>query len=139
MFLSTSIMRAGLVSVLLLGCSGDDFTPTVDNVAGAYVATAFTVTEGTETTDLLDDGATFSIELATDGATTGQLFIPGGAEDGGDIDASMEGEWSLSGTTVTFTQGADTFVRDMDFTASENELRGDEVFGDVTVTVVLRK
>lgn len=132
-------VRVVLVSLLVLGCSGDDFTPTVENVAGSYVATEFTVTEGTETTDLLDDGATFAIVLATDGTTTGQLFVPGAGDGGGDLDENMAGEWLLSGTTVTFTQDADTFVRDMDFTASENQLRGDESFGDVTVRVVLRK
>ena len=53
--------------------------------------------------------------------------------------ALMEGTWTLTGTTVHFSQIADTFVRDMDWIASENRLSGDKTFGAVRVRVVLTK
>src|SRR6266571_3079412 len=52
---------------------------------------------------------------------------------------SMLGTWELTGTTVHFTQDADTFVRDVDWIASESHLSGDETFGSVRVRVVLKK
>ncbi len=77
--------------------------------------------------------------LAADGTTTGRLFVPGGAEGGGDLDADLTGTWTLDGSTVTFSQTADTFIRDATFTASRNRLTGEGVFQGLAIRLVLDK
>ena len=42
-------------------------------------------------------GSTVAITLATNGTTTGRLFVPGGADDGSDLDGDLAGTWTLSG------------------------------------------
>jgi hypothetical protein len=121
-----------------IACGGEAFSPTTANVAGAYTATAFTTTSGV-TTNRLGAGASLTLTLAAGGAVTGQLFVPGGAEGGGNLNADMAGTWTLAGSTVEFTQAADTFVRDMSFVASENRLTGDATFSGTTIHVVLSK
>ena len=111
--------RGALVLAVALGCCGDDdtFSPTMETVAGSYSGATFTVTTAAGTVDLLAQGSHVTLNLATDGTTTGQLFVPGGDEDGGDLDADLTGTWTLSGSTVTFDQAADTFFPDVEFAA----------------------
>jgi hypothetical protein len=134
---------AGLaLAVSVSACGGDGgpgFSPTDDNVAGEYTATVLTLTTTAGTTNYLASGATLSLALHTSGATTGHLFLPGGAEDGSDFDADLTGTWDLTGSTVTFNQDADTFIRDVAFEATENRLTAEETFDDGTVRVVLAK
>ena len=139
-------MRSLLVSAsalalaaMLAGCSDDDdvFSPTVENVSGTYSAETFTVTTGAGTVDLLAQGAEVTVELAADGTTTGHLLVPDGGEDGGDLEADLSGTWTLTDSTVTFSQDADTFIRDVEFTASENRLTGEGAFGGATIRLVL--
>jgi hypothetical protein len=54
-------------------------------------------------------------------------------------DADLAGTWTLSGSTVTFNQAADTFIRDVEFEASENRLTGEGTFGEETIRLVLIK
>ncbi len=130
-------LAAVWTATLLLGCNvGDSFTPSIDNVAGNYTATMLTTTTGGTTTDHLAAGASFTINLAANGTTTGRLFVAGGGDAGGDLDADMAGTWTLVGSTVTFNQTADTFVRDMSFTAQVNHLRGEATFGGSTTLCV---
>ena len=143
---SAFIPRHALVLVLalaLVGCGDDDnnngFSPTVENVAGTYTATSFTLTTSLGTVDLLALGSEVSVVLLSDGTTTGHLFVPGAGEDGEDVDADLAGEWTLAGSTVTFNQTADTFIRDADFAASENRLTGEGTFGEETIRIVLTK
>jgi hypothetical protein len=132
-------LASGLVVALSMACDGDLFSPSVENVAGSYSATSFTTTTGGVTTDQLAGGASFTITLATNGTTSGRLFVPGGDEGGGDLDADLAGTWTLTGTTVEFAQTADTFVRDMPFTASRNRLQGEATFSGTVVRVTLTK
>ena len=140
-------MRSRLVSLsalalagLLVGCGDDDpFSPTVDNVSGSYSAETFTLTTDAGTVDLLALGAEITVELAADGTTTGQLFVPGDGVNEEDFEADLTGTWTLTDSTVTFSQDADTFIRDVEFTASENRLTGEETFGEETVRLVLGK
>ncbi len=82
--------------------------------------------------DWVAAGASMEVLLTPLGDVIGQLIVP--------LDtASMLGTWELTGTTVHFTQDADTFVRDVDWIASESHLSGDETFGSVRVRVVLKK
>jgi hypothetical protein len=91
------------------------------------------------TVDLLAQGSQVTLNLATDGTTTGQLFVPGGDEDGGDLDADLTGTWTLSGSTVTFDQAADTFFPDVEFTAEQDRLAGEGDFGDESIRLVLTR
>jgi hypothetical protein len=81
-----------------------------------------------------------TITLAADGSTSGHLFVPGGAEAGADLSEDMAGTWLLVGRTVQFGQTADTFVRDVDFTASRDRLSAQHTFADGTaLRIVLTK
>lgn len=113
--------------------------PDRESVAGVYLATTFTTVTNAVSTDRLAAGASLSITLNSDWSTTGQLLVPDGNADGSDFIASMAGTWTLGGTTVTFHQAADTFVREMEFEISGNTLVGDEIFGDTRVVVTLTK
>jgi hypothetical protein len=128
------------MAAILAGCGDDDgFSPTVETVAGSYSAASFTLGSPAGTIDLLALGSVVTVTLDADGSTTGQLFVPGGAEDGGDLDADLTGTWSLDGTTVTFNQTADTFIRDAQFTAGENRLTGEGTFSGQTIRLVMTK
>jgi hypothetical protein len=128
------------LAALFAGCGDDDpFSPTVDNVSGSYSAETFTLTTDAGTVDLLALGAEVTVELAADGTTTGQLFVPGVGVNEEDFEADLAGTWTLTDSTVTFSQDADTFIRDVEFTASENRLTGEETFGEETVQLVLGK
>jgi hypothetical protein len=122
-----------------LTACGDSFSPTTETVAGSYTASSFTVTSAAGTSDLLASGATASVNLAADGTTTGRLFVPGGSENGEDLDEDLTGTWTLSGSTVTFSQTADTFIRDVEFTATRNRLSSEGTFGEFTIRLVLSK
>ena len=111
----------------------------MENVAGLYSAWTFTYETSTGTTDLLAAGAVVSIDLADDGTTTGEIFVEDGGEGGGDLDEDLTGTWTLEGGTVTFDQTADTFIRDLEFTADEDLLEGEDTFDDVTIRLVLTK
>ena len=88
----------------LLACGDDDgFTPTEDTVAGTYTATTFIVTNTTPPTDLLALGMTLTLTLTTDGTTTGRLFMPGGGDNGVDLDEDLTGTWTLSGNRRTYS------------------------------------
>jgi hypothetical protein len=126
--------------VLLTGSCGDDpFSPTIENVAGSYVATALTATESGLTTNLLNLGASLEIVLDSDGTTAGRLFAPGLGDGGEDIDVDLGGTWALEGEVVTFEQQGDTFVRDVPFMASRNQLQAEDTFGTVLIRVTLTK
>ena len=132
--------RAAAALVLLLACGGSDsFTPTDETVAGTYEASAFTATGFTGTTDLLLAGATVDAILAPDGTTSGRLFVPGGEEDGTDLDEDLTGTWTLGGETVTFNQTADTFIGEVEFIAGRNTLTAEGVSGGLSLFLQLVK
>ena len=127
-------MRATLIimtAVAAVACS-DSFKPTEENVVGDYTLQMLMTTDTSGTRDWVAAGATLTLTLDTNGTTTGHLHVPGAGVGGGDFDADMAGTWSLTGSTVTFDQTADTFMRDMDFTAGKNRLSGDQTFSSST-------
>ena len=143
---AATITFAALAGLLTAACGDDPASPeapTMAVVAGEYDATdsfgalTFTTTADGQTTDWLAAGASLTLTLNADGTMDGRLFIPGVEEDGGDLDESMAGTWTLSGTTIDFQQDADTFVRDMPFTYTDGALSGDRTFDEVRVQVVL--
>jgi hypothetical protein len=88
---------------------------------------------------LLAEGASVTLILEADGTTTGRLFVPGGGENGEDVDEDLAGTWALDGSTVGFDQQSDTFISELDFTASENRLTMEGTFTGETVRLVLSK
>lgn len=109
----------------------------VASVAGTYVAVQLETTEAGETTDWLVDGASIRLELRVDGTTAGRMFIPAAGEEGGDLDADLAGEWSISGQEVHLDHDADTFLRDLPFRVLGRRLEGGGEFSGVRVQAVL--
>jgi hypothetical protein len=142
------LISSVLVIVTALAACGDDGVGpdeiTREDVTRGYSAVTFRTTTDGITTDQLAQGASLNIALQEDGTTTGGLLVPGGAVGGGDLDADLAGTFSFNDATdqVTFDHAADTFVRDMLFSAvrADNavQLEGEETFSETTVRVVLR-
>jgi hypothetical protein len=139
MSLRVGRMVALSLAVVLAGCGDDSFDPTVDNVAGIYSATTFTVTTVEGTVDVLAEGGSVTLTLDPDGTTTGRLLVPEGGENGEDVDEDLAGTWGLDGNRVGFDQEADTFIGELDFTASEDRLTTEGTFTGETVNLVLTK
>lgn len=137
--------RSGLwvmAVAVLAGCGGgptESTSPTMSSVAGSYTATTFTAANGTGMSDLLAAGASVSAVLNVNGTTTGRLVVPAAATGGTAIDEDLTGTWTLANTQVTFSQSADTFLRDLVFTVSGNTLVGNGAFSGTTLHVVLTK
>lgn len=102
-------------------------------VVGAYVTTAFTTSRGGITTDRLAQGITLTIRLASDGSTEGSLAGPP------DVSVDMGGTWALSGTTVTFTQDADTFVALLPFEVIPDGLQAEGDIEGTQFRITLRR
>ena len=136
------IRRVALVALTFsaAACGDDDsFSPTEETVAGSYTATTFTLSSVVGEINLLAGGATVTLELASDGTTTGRLFVPDAATGGGDLEEDLTGTWRLTDSTVTFDQSAATFIPQIDFVASENRLTGEGRFSGGTLRLVLTK
>ncbi len=125
--------------VLACGSDGTPFVPTVEVVAGSYVAARFETVQNGVTVNQLARGSSLQLTLAEDGTTTGRLFVPGGDDDGSDLDRDLTGTWTLAGSIVTLVQEADTFLRDMPLTASAGRLTGEQTFASGTVRLRLDK
>jgi hypothetical protein len=130
---------AALAAAPLAACGDDDpFTPSLATVQGTYNASRFTATsDATGTVNLLSMGATVHVVLEPDGTTTGHLSVPDLGE--GAVEADLTGTWTLSGNIVTFSQTADTFIRDVEFTAAQNSLDAEGTFEGTTVHLTLSK
>lgn len=132
--------RAALALLLLLGaCDSPTEAPTAASVSGDYRTSTLTLTRGTTTTDFLARGAQITVTLKGDGTTTGELFVPGGKEDGGDVRENLAGQWTLQSDTVRFSHNADTFLRDTPFIVRGDELRGEFASSGSRLVAVLRK
>ena len=128
------------LALALAGCGDDDgFSPTVETVAGSYAATVFTLDVGAAVVNQLVLGADVAVVLAPDGTTTGHLFVPGAGTGGADLDADLAGTWSLNRGAVTFDQAADTFLRDVRFTADRGRLIGEDFAGHQIIHLTLSK
>ena len=137
--LSASAVAA--LSVLVLsacGGGGDSFSPSIENVAGTYSATTFTITSTAGSTNLLLLGATVTVTLASDGTSSGHLHVPGD-DQGTDVDENLAGTWTLSGNTVTFSQSTSSLIEGAEFTAERDVLRGSGVINGLSILLVLGK
>ena len=122
---------------LAVGCS-DPLTP--ESLAGTYIATSFVIS-GDVTEDVLAAGGSLTITFNADGTTSGSLFVPAASfdSDGSDFTADMAGTFALASDSITLTQAADSFVRDLTWTVDGNRINGAGTFSGVTITVVLSR
>jgi len=105
-----------------------------DSIAGSYTATEFT----TGADDVIAAGGSLTLDLALDGTASGRLVVP--EEVGGPLDADMAGTYEVTGATIEFTQDADTFVRDAEWTWSPGGvLDGVWTGSGVTITVRMER
>lgn len=124
--------------VAIMACGSDKATgPDVGDVAGSYDATTLTASVLGTDYDMLEMGASIHLVLDEDGTTTGHLLVPASALTGDEVDEELAGTWSLSGSTVTLSQTADTFIRDVPLTVEGTQLIGDQTVENVAIHVVL--
>lgn len=137
-----SLLLLGIAAALL-GCKvGDPFIPSPENMSGAYNAVQMVAADNHTNVvhDWLAAGAALNLDLAVNGTVTGHLFLPNSVTGTGDYNADMAGTWLLTGTVIQFGQTADSFVREMDFSAGPDRMNGDKTFGDsLRIIIVLRK
>lgn len=126
---------------LLAACGSDDLGPAPLDVAGSYSATVFTVVpDGMPSIDALAEGSTLSIVIAADNAVTGTLALPAAVTGDEAFQANMAGTAVVDGTTVRFTQSADSFVRDLTWTIDGTALRVvDQQAGAARFTITLQR
>lgn len=143
-------VNTGRVSLLLpilvlMACVDGVTGPSRGVIATSYLGTYFTTTSsGGQDTDQLAAGSTLSITLHADGTTSGHLHVAASATDPV-FDADLAGTWTLNGSTVNITTAADTFIRNMPFTAITVTsgggefavLAGDEVFSGTRIQLTL--
>lgn len=132
-------LSAVVVLSAAAACS-ESTSPNAD-VAATYEAIVLRLTEGTDVTDLLAEGADLSLELKEDGTTTGAVFIPGAyTESGEDETVPLNGTYTYDpeAETVTFDMVGDSFVRDITWTVDGNQLRGTYNGAGITLTAVLQ-
>ena len=135
-----SIIRASAIFAVavMTACGSDSTSPST--VAGIYTATQFVTTGASGQTNQILAGSTLAISLNSNGTTTGHLHVAASGSDPA-FDADMAGTWAYNGTTVTFSQGADTFVRNMPFTAIRTgnvwQLEGNKGFSGTNIQVTL--
>ena len=65
--------------------------------------------------------------------------MPGGDEDGGDLDEDLTGTWTLTGQTVTFNQTAETFIKEAEFIAGRNTLTAESTDDGLRIFLQLVK
>ena len=149
MLTKRTLMLAATVLVLgAAACEDDDDLddPTLASLAGNFEARGetgvFSVTIGGLPVDVLDAGGFVELSLEADGTTTGRLFFPGGDEDGGDLDETLDGTWSLreddDDWVVELSHESDTFLRDVELEVESNDrLSIDETVSGARVQVQL--
>lgn len=127
----------------LAACSGEAGPGGVaspgSSAAGGYTATAFTLNQGGPEEDLLAQGSAITLNLLTDGTTTGHMFVPGALTGGADFDEDLDGTWAQTGDVVRLQHSADTFLRDIDLVLSGNKLTGQMSDPTFVLSIVFTK
>ncbi len=123
-----------------IACSGGTTEPS-PSLEGNYVSTVFRITPaGQAAIDVQSAGGTLTISITANGQTTGNLLVPASVNGGTVFTASMAGTASKSGNSVSFTQAADTFVRDLTWSLAQNGLSvTSQVVGNTTYTITLSR
>ncbi|MFL5552110.1 MAG: hypothetical protein ACJ770_04800 [Gemmatimonadaceae bacterium] len=140
-----ALMKTGASVIglaVVFACGGDTSGPCSNALTGSYIATEFVTTGSSGQTNQLLAGSTVNIALLCNGTTTGHLHLVQTASTPA-FDADLAGTWTRTGNTVTFSQSADTFIRDMDFTVVETsfgtQLVADDAFAGTRVQITLTR
>jgi hypothetical protein len=138
---SHTVARRLLAAALITLASACGSSTDANPIAGSYVATTFRVTPtGQSEMNILAQGGSLGITIAHDNGTSGTLFVPASATGDVAFTESMAGTAVQSGSTVTFTQSADTFVRNLTFSISGSTLQAlNQTPGSATFTVILTR
>ena len=136
----TTPIRWSLVMIALAAC-GSNTEPGPNVLPGSYTATTFRVTPPGQTEiNVLATGGSLTIAITEALATTGSLNQPASTTGGAPFVASMAGTVSRNGSSVTFTQSADTFVRDLTWTHSGRTITvNNQVVAGATYTITLTR
>jgi len=129
-------MRTAFALLLILGSACNDSSGPNAAVVGRYEATVFEIEPGG---DILAAGGSLELELFNDSTTTGQLHVPAEFNDGEAFNADLTGRYEVTGDTLHFTHGADTFVRDVPWQILSGSLVASAEFGGVVVSVTLQR
>lgn len=133
-----SLLAAG--SVLLLAACADTVEP--NELFGTYHAIELSGEQAGVAVDFLEDGGSLTLTLHPNGVLAGTLFLPGAGETGEDINAIMDGNWTIDTGTevVSFIQAADTYVREAEWTVDGDRLESTFEFDDENfITTVLER
>lgn len=121
--------------LLLTGC--DTAEPDVETVPGTYQTVTFLADIEGEIVDVMAAGGLIEMTLADDGTVSGRFLVPEAlaGDDGENLTYDLAGTYTVVGDAVTFTQDADTFIRDVTWTFDDGALR----LADENFDIVLRK
>src|SRR3989442_15602052 len=93
---------AGIAAATWLAACGKDVGgPSLDSVAGHYLAASFATTQAGVTTNQLARGALIDLTLGAGGGTTRRLFVPPPKPGGAHLAAGLAGAWPPAGGSVT--------------------------------------
>lgn len=131
-------MIALVSAVALAGC-GETIDASAP-IAGTYSASVFRVTpSGQSLIDVLGAGGSLAITIDGSNGVSGTLTIPASIA-GTLLTQSMAGYAITTGTTLQFTQSADTFVRNLTWTISGTTLTVTaQVVSGTTYTITLTR
>jgi hypothetical protein len=124
-------------------CGSDSTRPLSESAVGNYTAISFTTSGASGQRDELVAGSAVTLNLAANGSTSGHLHIAPTNTDPA-FDADLAGTWHQTGNVVTFTQTADTFIRDLQLTLERDPangwvLVGDQNFSGTNVKITLKR
>jgi len=128
-----------LLAAVLVGCGGTE--PSGANLAGSYTATVFQVAPpGQSAINVIAAGGTLTMTIGQDLAVSGSISLPASVTGDEAFSASLAGTATIVGSTIEFQQAADTFVRDLEWTLSGNNLTVQgQVVNGTTFTITMTK
>lgn len=123
-----------VASVAGVGCGT---TTEPEPVVLRYEAASFVITEGGESIDALQEGASLEINMREGGFTTGSLFMPMSVTGAGDLTADLAGTWVQRRDTVQFDHSTTTFVSEVAWVISAENLSTSDSYDGAEYDVVL--
>lgn len=118
--------------ITVAGCS-DAAGPTTEETSGYYVASVFTATTHSETTDILEEDGFIRLVLRQRDSLVGDIIVPPGVIDD-EESVKFNGSWRLRGSRIVMDPGTRTFLSQMRFDVVHDELRGVAKLGVTTMS-----
>ena len=138
---ATIRLLAAVLASASVAVSCGEIAPGPTNYVGAYVATVFLITPtGQPVIDVLLKGGSLNITITASNTTTGQLSLPASVTGTTPLLQPMTGEAVITGSTLKFTQVADTFIRDLTWTVKRDTIEVvNQVVGGASYTIRMPK